>query len=813
MLWLESDRLIHLLDAVDQATLDEQRSVVQNEKRQRENQPFGAAWESTFRGVFPGGHPYRNPVIGSMEDLDAATLDDVRDWFDTYHGAANVVVVLAGDIDAATARPLMEKYFGDAPAGPPLARISEWIPQLTEIRRDVLYDRAASGFIRRSWPVPSTPRESVGLALWGSALASGRTAPLYQALVEEHRLASSVFASPIDHELAGVFTISVRLLPDADVAEARRVLDETMAEFLASGPDPERLVRQQARSLTGIVRGYESVSDKARALIAGAVFANDPERFREPIAAVQQATSEGLSALANEWLTRPYYELTGLPVPSSGNPASDAANGTGLPEAAVDRSRLPDAETAASLRFPEIEERELGNGIHIVLARREALPVTDLVLRFAVGSAGETPENRGITDMAFGQLTSGTTSRDASEISTEMERLGTFVRASGGTLSSSVSAGGLTERLPEIIALTVDLLSKPTYPEDQMAFQTEQWVAAIRQGRTRPNAIARAALEEQMFGAEHPYGRQITEEAVRRIDRRGVMDFHRDRIKGQPFSVFAVGDVTMDELAEWLADAFAEWPGEGRGGAPGDGRAHGRLVVTPVAPPEQPRVFFIDMPGNPQSVILAGYPVAPTPVEPDVSSAIANEVLGGGFVSRLNVNLREDKGWSYGSGSGLGTDPFQPVFSLSAPVQVDKTAEAVAEIQRELGEYVDGRPASAEEFSQAHERRVRSLAGRFETGRSLLNSLLASAEMNRPWDYPLRYSEALQSVTLDDVRASARELVQPGHLTWVIVGDLSRYEDDVRALGIGEALEIDVYGRPVDSARAASASASSTAHP
>ena len=484
MLWLESDRMIHLLGAVDQATLDEQRSVVQNEKRQGENRPWGTLWDTVFRGLFSPGHPYQYPVIGTMEDLDAATLDEVRDWFETYYGASNAVIVLAGDIDAATARPLIEKYYADAPAGQPLTRIARWVPRLTENRHEVIHDQAASGFLRRSWAIPSTPRESVGFALWGSAFARGRTSPLYRALVEEHRLASFVQASPVDYELAGVFSIDVQLLPDADVEAARRVLDETLAEFLAAGPDPERLERQRTGSLTGIIRSYESVRSKAETLITGAVFADDPARYRQFIAQVQGATSESLSELANEWLTRPYYELTGVPF--------SARTGGGGGEA--DRSRLPDAEPSAALPFPEIEERELDNGIRVVLARRDVLPVTDLVFRFEVGSAGEAPDGRGLTDTAFEQLTSGTTSLDAAELSIEMERLGTFVRGTAGTLSSSLSAGGLTERLPEIIALAADVLSNPTYPEDQLALQTDRWVASIRQGRTQPNNVARAAL-------------------------------------------------------------------------------------------------------------------------------------------------------------------------------------------------------------------------------------------------------------------------------------------------------------------------------
>ncbi len=782
MLWLESDRLTHLLGVIDQAKLDEQREVVKNEKRQRENRPFGKAWEHVFRGVFPPGHPYRRTVIGSMEDLDAATLDDVYDWFNTYYGASNVVVVLSGDIDAATARPLMEKYYGDAPAGRPVARLTGWVPRLGENRRETLYDRAASGFIRRSWPVPSTPRESVFLSLWGSAFASGRTAPLYKALVEEHRLASSVSANPMDFEIAGLFTVSVQLLPDANVDEARRVLDRTLAAFLDSGPDLDRLQRQRVQSLTGVVRGLESVAAKGSRLISGAVFADNPGRYKESLAAIQEATPDGLSLVANTWLARPYYELTGLPFP--GYVAGDAG---------ADRSALPDAEPPAPLRLSDIETRRLDNGIEVVLARRGGLPVTDLTFRFELGSASEHAEMRGITRMVFDQLASGTTSRSAADISTELERLGSFVRASSGSLASSVSAGGLTEKLPEILALVADLLHNPNYPEDQFALEVDRWSASIQRGRTEPGSVAWTALSELVYGAEHPYGRRMTEDAVARLDRQSAIDFHRARVRGRPFSVFAVGDVSMDGLVQALEDAFGDW----RSHAP----ANRRPAVAPAPLPDRPRVFLIDMPETQQSLIFAGHVLPATPVDPDAANKVANEILGGSFVSRVNLNLREDKGWSYGSRTALGTDPFQPLFSVRAPVQADKTVQAIEELQRELIEYIGRRPATVEEFNQARERSLRSSAGRFETGRAVLNSLLASAEMGRPWQYPVHYSEALRKLTLDAVQAAAGELVRPDRLTWVIVGDLARFAGEVRALGLGEVVEIDVFGQPVEVAQ------------
>ena len=779
MLWLESDRLTHLLDAIDQAKLDEQRDVVKNEKRQRENQPFGKQWDYVFRGIFPPGHPYRHSVIGSMEDLDAATLEDVYDWFERYYGASNVVVVLAGDIDAATARPLMEKYYGDAPTGQPVARLKQWVPRLTEIRREVLYDRAATGFIRRIWPIPPGPRAATELSLWGSALASGRTAPLYKALVEEHRLASSVNAGPSEFEVASLFIVSAELLPGADPDKAREVLDETFAAFLGSGPDPERLERLRTQTLTSVVRGFESAAAKASTLISGAVFADNPSLFKQSLTAVQEATAQSLAERAGAWLTRPYYELTGLPFPDYAGAESGA-----------DRSTLPGAAPPASLNFPPVQERALDNGIRIVLARRENLPVTDLILRFDLGSASESQRDQGVSRIAFEQLLSGTTSRDAAAISAEAERLGSFVRASSYSLVSEVSAGGLTAKLPEILALVADVLSNPTFPEDQFALASDRWAASIQRSRTNPSSVASIALEERVYGPSHPYGRRMTEQAVQRLSPKKAADFHRSCILGQPFTLFAVGDIGMDQLARQLADAFPNWSAEAAPCKPPE--------VDPAPRPEQPRLFLINMPGTPQSVILAGHAAPATTVEPNVPDLLANQMLGGSFVSRVNLNLREDKGWSYGARTGLESDRFQPMFSVSAPVQVDKTAQALAELRRELSEYISDRPATVEEFDQAQQRNLRALSGQYETGRAVLGSLVRSANLGRSWDYPIRYGEALQSVALEEVRDAARALIEPNRLTWVVVGDLSQFEDEVRALGIGETLIINAQGQPAE---------------
>ncbi len=784
MLFLESDRVTHLLGAISQERLDEQRGVVQNEKRQRANQPYGTAFEHMLRGIFPPGHPYRHPVIGSMEDLNAASLDDVYQWFEDYYGATNIVVALAGDIDLETAKTLMQKYYGDAPAGKPVARIERWVPELKTNRYEVLEDRAPVGLIYRVWPMSPDPEDAVGMSLWGTAFADGRTSVLYKALVEKHKLASSVSAEVIDFEIAGLFYISVSLLPGADADKAQRILDETLKEFLASGPDPERLERLKTQSLTNTVRGLERAATKASVLVSGAVLHNDPVHFKRELALTQEASADALNALADKWLTAPYYELTGAPFGQYAS-AEEGAN----------RSVLPAPGAPSAPMFPQVEEHTTKRGIPLVLARRDNLPLTDLTIRFNFGTLDEPAAEYGVASSTFNQLQSGTESRDAEAIEAEIERLGGYVSAAAYSTFSDVSTGGLSDNLPALLELVADLLQAPNFPHKRLDIYKGQWISSIKYSRSDPRSVASNALSEQVFGKDHPRGRNFVESHVEAISRDALLDYHRSQVLGQPFKVLAVGDIGMDELEEMVETAFASWPS-----------AEPRPPTTEpeaVALPGGVRVFLIDMPESEQSVIMAAHVAPPSSLAPEVDALIANEIIGGSFVSRINMNLREEKGWSYGARTSLSDNQFQRMFTVSASVQVDKTAESLAEIDRELNEFLGSRTASDEEFRLALERRIRSLSASFQTGQAVLQDIKSNEQMGRPWNHTLHYGEALKAVTIDEVRAAAEAMFHPEKMTYVIAGDLAVMEAPVRALALGEieVLEISKQAMPQAASR------------
>ena len=430
------------------------------------------------------------------------------------------------------------------------------------------------------------------------------------------------------------------------------------------------------------------------------------------------------------------------------------------------------------LQFPAVEERTLDSGIRLVLVRRQALPVTDLAIRFNFGSIDDSATgNYGVTCTTFEELTSGAGIRDAVAIEGELERLGSYVDVESGVVSSTVWTGGLTANLPETLALVAELLSNPTYPEEQLELARKRQIAAIKANRKDAETVSEALLMEKIYGAGHVYGRRLTEADIPAITRDAVVAYHPKRVLGAPFTVFAVGNPSVDELAGMVETAFADWPL----------RAPTGEAATPsmVTLPDGPRVFLVDIPGAESSVIRAGNVAAPTPIEPDVAREIANDVIGVGVISRLGANLREDKGWSYGVRSTLSVDKYQSNFGIASYVQADRTADAIVEMQRELAEFLEQRPATEEEFNRLCSSRSRGLGGEYQTGESVLGSLVSSEDIGRPWNHREIYGAALANVTLDQVRAAARELIHPDRLTWVIAGDLDTIEEPVRTLNIG----------------------------
>lgn len=774
-LWLESDRMGHLLGAVTQEKLDNQRGVVQNEKRQGDNQPFGLVEYRLLEGLMPAGHPYRHSTIGSMEDLDAASLEDVKEWFRTYYGPNNAVLVLAGDIDAETARPLVEKYFGDIPAGPPLAKQQAWVPELKQSKRESMQDRVPNARLYRAWTVPGRSlRENAALEMAAGVLAGGKSSLLYKDLVYEKQLAIDVSVDVEDHQLTSFFQIQIDVKEGVDPAVVEARLDELLAEFLEDGPSRSALQRSKTGFKAARIRGLEQIggfSGKATALAQGELYADDPGFYAQELDWIAEFKPADVRATARKWLTRGFYQLLVTPY-------ADYAT----VETTADRSKLPEVNNAPDLVFPKVETARLSNGIELVLAERNSVPVVQIAVQFDAGYAADQGNKLGTAGLTMAMLDEGTTKRNALEISDEAEALGAQISSGSNLDMSTVTLNALKENLQPSVDLFSDIVRNPAFDEAELERLRVLTLAQIAQEKAQPVAIALRELPPLLYGEDHPYGIPFTgsgrEDAVKTISREDLQAFQQNWLRPDNAKIFVAGDVTMDEIKPVLEKAFGKWQ------APDAPKGVKSLDV--VDRPEKGRVIIYNRPGSPQSMILAGHVAPPSGAENAIAIDAMNDVIGGQFTARVNMNLREDKGWAYGAFTFLQGARGQRPYIVYAPVQTDKTGDSLKEIIKELDAFTDDRPASDEEVARVINNGVRSLPGQFETAGSVLGAMLQNERYGRDMRYQSELTAKYRALDTNQVRAAAEEVVHPDSLVWLIVGDAEKVESQIREAGFDD---------------------------
>jgi zinc protease len=522
-LWIESDRMGHFIGAVDQARLDVQRGVVQNEKRQGENQPYGVTEELIVKGTAPPGHPYSWSVIGLMEDLSAASLEDVRHWFQTYYGPANTVLVLAGDIDAETALKKVQHYFGDIPAGPPVARYEKWIPKMPGTRRQSVSDRVPQARLYKVWNTPAYGEADTSyLQLVSGVLASGKTSRLYKRLVYDEQIATHVSAYVDPREISGQFGIVVTARPGGDLARIEKAVDEEVARFLAKGPTQEELQLAKAGHVAAFVRGIERIGGfggKSDILAMNQTYRGDPAFYQTTLKTAREATTRNLQHAAKTWLTEDIYILEVHPYP-----AYETTNST------VDRSKLPEPDAQGDAKFPAFERAELPNGLKIILAERHSTPVVIFNLVLNAGSAADQFATPGTARLAMDMLDEGTTKRTALQISDELAALGANLNAQSGLDSSRVNLSTLTATLDRALTVYADVILNPSFPEADFKRLQKQLIAAIQQERTEPVSMALRVFPRLLYGSSHAYGNPLTgsgyESSVENMTRPDMQKFH-----------------------------------------------------------------------------------------------------------------------------------------------------------------------------------------------------------------------------------------------------------------------------------------------
>jgi len=782
VLWMESDRMGHLLGAITQAKLDEQRGVVQNEKRQGENEPYGKVDLAMVDSTFPKGHPYSWSVIGSMEDLSSASLDDVKGWFSGYYGAANAVLVLAGDIDPDTARQKVEKYFSDIPSGPPVTKHQAWIAKRSGEQRQVMEDRVPQARLYMVWNVPqwgTADADLLGLA--ANILSTGKTSRLYKRLVYDEQITTSVTASLDSREIASQFYIMAQARPGVELMKVEKAIREELARLLKDGPTSAELDRVKTQRRAAFIRGVERIGGfggKSDVLAQGEVYAGNPESYTQTLQRVADATPAGVRDAASRWLSDGVYLLEVQPFPEFQTAPST-----------VDRSAVPKPGAPPVVRFPKFERATLSNGMKVVVAERQSVPQVNFTLLVDSGFASDQLALPGTASLSLDMMDEGTTTRSALQISEELAGLGAALGLGADLDTGFVSLSALKDKLDPSLAIFGDVILNPSFPADELERLRRRRVAQIQQEGAQPIGIALRVLPGLIYGPDHAYGLPLTGsgtiESVGRITRESLVKFHADWFKPSNATIIVVGATTMADIRPRLEKLFASWK-------PGTVPAKNLRTV---ALAKATAVYVIDRPGAEQSFILAGH-VSPPKANPDeIAIEAMNAILGGQFISRINMNIREDKHWSYGAQTLFWEARGQRPFIVFAPVQTDKTKEAIQEIQKELRGILGEITVTEDELGAAKNALVLTLPGQWETMAAVGGSLRQLVTYGLAEDYFDTYGAKVGALGVADIARAAKIAVHPESIVWVVVGDRQKIEAGLKGLGFGEIKLLDTDGK------------------
>ena len=793
-LWLESDRMGYLLGAITQEKLDNQRGVVQNEKRQGDNQPGGLVFYEIVKTLFPAPHPYDHTPIGSMADLDQASMADVQNWFRDNYGPNNATVVLAGDVTAAEARTLVEKYFGPISRGPVNDPAQANVPELAQDVRTVMKDQVAATNISKYWSAPGiTDRELTALTVGTQILGGLSSSRLDKTLVRDEQLAVGVSAGNYSWQRVGVLNVGATARPGVDPAVVEARLNELVAQFIAEGPTEDEVRRAATSTVSQTIRGLEQVGGfggKAVTLASGEVLAADPDFYARQLEILATLTPGEVQSAMQRWMTRPALTLVLEPGEREGEyeEAASVASATAVTDDAAGASEItvtkerpkPPIATTATLDFPDIQHTRLANGMELHYAMRDAVPATYITMSFDAGTASDPVDKRGLEALALGLFDEGTTTMDSQEIAEASERLGASISVGGGFDRSSFTLSTLSANLTPSLELMSDIVRNPAFAPAEIERVRAQQITGIEQELRTPQSIAARTLAPIIYGEDSPYGGADsgTVASVTALTRDDITGFKDRWIRPDNGQIFVVSDRPIGEITAALNKVFGDWqaPTVAKGT-----KSFGDMAAVP----EKARIVLVNRPNSPQSFILGGQR---TPVdardETYVDFLNGNNALGGNFLARLNMNLRETKGWSYGVSGFPQTREKAVAYNIAAPVQADRTGDALAELIRETGEFLDTRGVSEAELDRIVTAEIGELPGQFETSGAVLGAMQNNAMYGRPDNYYELLADRYRSQTRSSLDEAVRAAIDADRFVWVVVGDATVVEPQLEKLGL-----------------------------
>ncbi|HXI13339.1 MAG TPA: pitrilysin family protein [Thermoanaerobaculia bacterium] len=786
VLWLESDRLATLGDALTLEKLDEQRAVVRNERRQSlENVPYGRWYKLLVENMNPMGHPYSWSVIGSHEDLIAASLDDVKEFFKRYYTPNNLTLVVAGDFEPAEAKRLVAKYFGGIAAGPALDRPARNVSRLEGEKVVEVRDRVPQERTYFAWnTVPYFDKDEAALEIATLVLTDGLSSRLKKSLVYDKQIATNVTAFPVVSEISGNLVISATARPDASLPEVERIVTEEISRLAKGGPSVDELERAKTKWEYNFISGLERIGGfggKADLLAQYNTFLRDPAKFGDDIGRFRAVTTESVRTAVGKYLDTRNRLLIRFHPEVSARAAADT----------LDRSTPPVLGTDRRFVTPEVKAAKLSNGMDLFVVERSDLPKVAITFATLAGSVADRPGKEGLSIMMVNTIDTGTKSRGAIEIEDALGNLGTALNGFSDREYSVLGLEVLKRNLKAALSITADVVRNPLFPASEISREKKRILDGLAQQLNNPNQVANLIRPMLAFGKDHPYGRPLNglPSTVSTIERSELAQFHSIYWKPKSSAIIFAGDLSLSEAKQLAEEVFGGWVGD----------AAPSITIPAAQPMGRGKIFLVDKQDAAQTVVAQILPAPKRNTDDYVAYRLVDSVWGGGgFGTRLNLNLRENKGYSYGVFSNMSTLNEAGHWWAGGGVQTDKTKESIVEFVSELKNLGGVKPISDSELVTARESRVRGYAQQFESLSRIAGQIATLWAAKLPMSELQREVDATSALDMAIVAAASKKYVDPSTATLLLVGDLSKIEPGIRSLNLGEVVVLTNEGKPVN---------------
>ncbi|MER2998214.1 M16 family metallopeptidase [Pontibacter populi] len=807
-LWLEADRMGFLLDAVTQKKFEVQRETVKNERGQNyDNRPYGLVYEKTSQNLYPFGHPYSWTTIGYLEDLNRVNVNDLKNFFLRWYGPNNATITVGGDVKPAEVVKLVEKYFGSIPAGPAVEDMKPMVAQLEKDRYISYEDNVRFPMLRMTFPTTeSGHKDEPALDVLAEILGQGKNSIFYKNMVKEQK-ALQASASNSTSELAGEFGITVMAFPNNNLATAEEMVRKSIAEFETRGVTEDDLQRYKASAESSLINRLASVSGKVSQLASFETFENNPNYIQEALRRIQAVTKDDVNRVYNQYIKgKPAVILSVVPkgkselIAKADNYKVDTQKSVAMPQEygnlkytkavdSFDRSKRPTAGQATAVTVPNYYTTKFKNGLEVIGTKSDEIPTVTLQLTIAGGHrlSAANPGKAGIASLTASMLNEDTENYTSEEFSSELDKLGSSIRIGGGAEDTYILVTALKKNLDKTLALMEERMFRPKFAQDDFDRLKKQQLEGIANQATQPTAIANNVYSKLLFGEGHieSIPTSGTTESVNSITLDDVKQFYKAYYSPSVSELVIVGDISEKEILGKL-DFLKKWDKK-KVTLPADDKAPA-IAKT--------KIYFVDKPDAAQSEIRIGYVAMPFDATGDYyKTSLMNFALGGAFNSRINLNLREDKGYTYGARSGFGGSKYTGPFTASAGVRADATAASVVEFMKEINEFkTNGITETELQFMKNSI--GQSDARKYETPGQKAGFLGRILRFDLKKDYVAKQTQILNNITKKDIDALAAKYLPSDKMHIVVVGDKKTVMPELQKLNY-EIVELDTNGNPV----------------